>query len=146
MNEKELLENATPGSIGKASKCSMKIFQVKNNLSFRVSQSKTILETIYTFKNDLYSVTSGTSHKMKLRRLVKYLWGVFNKTIIPLALVGYEMIIANLRLIVYLSSHIERALEEQLDNDYKTKGTVRAEENKDPWSHHVVMKNGMTGV
>ena len=24
-----------------------------------------------------------------------YVWGVFNKTIIPLALVGYEMIIAN---------------------------------------------------
>ena len=24
-----------------------------------------------------------------------YFWGVFNKTIIPLALVGYEMIIAN---------------------------------------------------
>ena len=24
-----------------------------------------------------------------------YFWGVFNKTVIPLALVGYEMIIAN---------------------------------------------------
>ena len=24
-----------------------------------------------------------------------YFWGIFNKTIIPLALVGYEMIIAN---------------------------------------------------
>ena len=27
--------------------------------------------------------------------LVSILWGAFNKTIIPLALVGYEMIIAN---------------------------------------------------
>ena len=103
LNEKELLENATPGSIEKASKYSMKIFQVKNNLSIRVSHSKTILGTIYRFKNDLYSVTSSTSHKMKLRRLVKYLWGVFNKTIIPLALVGYEMIIANLALRASLS-------------------------------------------
>ena len=34
------------------------------------------------------------------------LWGVFNKTIILLALVGYEMIIA------YLSSHTQRALME----------------------------------
>ena len=33
-----------------------------------------------------------------------------------------------------------------LDNGYKTKGTVRAEENKHPRSHHVVMKNGMAGV
>ena len=29
------------------------------------------------------------------RRFVLYLGGVFNKTIIPLALAGYEMIIAN---------------------------------------------------
>ena len=35
-----------------------------------------------------------------------YFGGVFNKTIIPLALVGYEMIIG------YLSSHIQRALME----------------------------------
>ena len=34
---------------------------------------------------------------------------VFNKTIIPLALVGYEMIT---RLVGYLSSHIQRALVE----------------------------------
>ena len=41
---------------------------------------------------------------------------VFNKTIIPLALVGYEMIIANsgLRdsLAIFISSHIQRALVE----------------------------------
>ena len=43
----------------------------------------------------MYIGTSGSSHKMKWRRYVKYLWGVFNETIIPLALVGYEMIIAN---------------------------------------------------
>ena len=33
-----------------------------------------------------------------------------------------------------------------LYNDYKTKGTVRAEQNKDPRSHQVVIKNGMAGV
>ena len=27
--------------------------------------------------------------------LVFYIWGLFNKTIIPLALVGYEMVIAD---------------------------------------------------
>ena len=45
----------------------------------------------------------------------RYFVGVFNKTIIPLALVVYEMIIANsaLRpLFVCLSSHIQRALVE----------------------------------
>ena len=45
-----------------------------------------------------------------------YFWGVFNKTVIPLALVGYEMIIANsalpMRLVDYLPSHIQRALVE----------------------------------
>ena len=43
------------------------------------------------------------------------LGGVFNKIIIPLALVGYEMIIANSALRAsfgYLSSHIQRALVE----------------------------------
>ena len=97
LNEYELLENATPGSIEKTSMYGMKIFKVStfDNLSIRVSQSKTMLETIYTFKNYLYIVTSVSSHKMKWRGFVKYLWGVFNKTIIPLALVGYEMIIAN---------------------------------------------------
>ena len=38
--------------------------------------------------------------------------GVFNKTIIPLVLVGYEMIIANSVLVGYLSSHIQCALVE----------------------------------
>ena len=38
--------------------------------------------------------------------------GVFNKTIIPLALVGYEKVIANR----YLQSHIQRALVEKLLN------------------------------
>ena len=33
-----------------------------------------------------------------------YFWGVFNKTVIPFALVGYE--------IGYLPSHIQRALME----------------------------------
>ena len=45
-----------------------------------------------------------------------YFWGVSNKTIIPLALVGYEMIIANSALcaplVGYLPSHIQRALVE----------------------------------
>ena len=43
-----------------------------------------------------------------------YFGGVFDQTIILLALVGYEMIIANsaLRLVGYLSSHIQRALVE----------------------------------
>ena len=53
-------------------------------------------------------------------------WGVFNKTIIPLALVGYEMIFVIVIVIViffisqlgatplvgYLSSHVQRALME----------------------------------
>ena len=56
LNEKEfieLLENATPGSIKKARKYSIKYFKVKtsklyfDNLSIRVSQSKTMqVETI----------------------------------------------------------------------------------------------------
>mgnify|MGYP000244169120 CR=1 FL=1 len=32
------------------------------------------------------------------------------------------------------------------NNDHKTKGTVRAEENKDPRLHQVVTKNEMAGV
>ena len=60
LNEKEvieLLESATPGSIKKASKYGMKIYQGKNwklyfdNVSIRVSQSKTMqVETIYAYK------------------------------------------------------------------------------------------------
>ena len=48
----------------------------------------------------------------------RYFVSVFDKTIIPFALVGYEMIIANsalrasLRLVGYLPSHIQRALVE----------------------------------
>ena len=42
-----------------------------------------------------------------------YFWGVFNKTIIPFALVGYEMIIANLALCASLAIYlIQRALVE----------------------------------
>ena len=105
-----------------------------------------MLETIYTFKNYLYIVTSGSFHKMKWRRFVKYLWGVFNKTIIPLALVGYEMIIENSTLRASLAIYhlISNARSRNnCYNDYKTKGTVRAEEKKDPRSHQVVMKNRM---
>ena len=60
LNEKEViepLENATPGSIKKASKYGMKIYQGKirklyfDNVSICVSQSKTVqVETIYTYK------------------------------------------------------------------------------------------------
>ena len=60
LNEKEViepLENATPGSIKKASKYGMKIYQGKirklyfDNVSICVSQSKTMqVETIYTYK------------------------------------------------------------------------------------------------
>ena len=45
----------------------------------------------------------------------KVKWGVFNKTIIPLALVGYEMVDSQLgamRLVGYLLSHIQRTLVE----------------------------------
>ena len=35
-----------------------------------------------------------------------YLWGVFNQTIIPLALVGYEMIIANSALCAMAIYHL----------------------------------------
>ena len=43
-----------------------------------------------------------------------YFGDIFNKTIIPLALVGYEMIIANSarRLVGYLSSYIQCVLVE----------------------------------
>ena len=54
MENIELLENATPGSIKKASKYGVKIFQGKNLKTFfflTVSQSKTAMqvEGIYTF-------------------------------------------------------------------------------------------------
>ena len=40
----------------------------------------------------------GAFYFFFLKFSLLYFWGVFNKTIIPLALVGYEMIIANLAL------------------------------------------------
>ena len=54
----------------------------------------------------------------KVGRNSRYFVSVFDKTIIPFALVGYQMIIANsalrasLRLVGYLPSHIQRALVE----------------------------------
>ena len=79
LNEKEvieLLENATPGSIKKATRYGMEIFQGKNvklyfrNLSIRVSQSKTMqVGTIYTFKNYLYIVTSGFFSQNKVDKI-----------------------------------------------------------------------------
>ena len=58
----------------------------------RVSQSKTMqVETIYTFKNYLYIVTFGFISQNKVEKICLIPWGIFNKTIIPLALVGYEM-------------------------------------------------------
>ena len=77
----------------------MKIFQGKNlpklyfdNLSIHVSQSKTMqVERIL----HILELSGHSSHKIKSRRFLQYLWGVFNKTIIQLVLVGYEMIIAN---------------------------------------------------
>ena len=106
LNEKEvieLLENATPGNINKATNYGMKLFQGENfktfyfdNLSIRVSQSKTMqVETIYTFKNYLYIVKSGVLSQNKVEKICSIPWGRFYKTIIPLALVGYQMIIAN---------------------------------------------------
>ena len=76
----------------------------------------------------------------KVEKNSRYFVGVFNKTIIPLALVGYEMILAipdlrslpadvlwgsfvtsagrlgPTRLVGYLPSHIQRALVERLLN------------------------------
>ena len=79
LNEKEvieLLENAKPVSIKKATNYGMKIFQGKNlktffdNLSIRVSQRKTMqVETIYTFKNYLYIVTSGFLSQNKVEKI-----------------------------------------------------------------------------
>ena len=105
LNEKgviELLENATPGSIKKATNSSMKIFQGKNietlfwQFKHPVSQSKTMrVETVYTFKNYLYIVTSGFLSQDKVEKICLISWWRFYNAIIPLALVGYEMIIAN---------------------------------------------------
>ena len=50
----------------------------------------------------------------EIRKIYQYFLIVFNKIIIPLKLVGCEMIIADSasRLVSYLSSHIQRALVE----------------------------------
>ena len=73
------------------------------------------VETICTLRNYLYIVTSGFFSQNKVEKICLISWGVFNKTrinrglglglglglltlikqIIPLALVGYEIIIAN---------------------------------------------------
>ena len=96
LNEKEvieLLENTTPG-------------KTQHHLSIRVSQSKTMLvEKIYKLIQ-LISYISLTISDWLLTPGNKFEeiclmsgevggGGVFNKTIIPLAFVGYEMIIAN---------------------------------------------------
>ena len=81
----ELLENATPGSMKKATKYRMKIFQGKNlpklyfdNLSTGFSQGKTIkVEAVYTFKNYLCIVTSGFFSQNKVERICLISWGRF---------------------------------------------------------------------
>ena len=63
------------------------------------------VETICTFKNYLYIVTSGFFSQNKVEKIGVIYWG----------LVGYEMIDSQLgatRLVGYLSSHIQRALVE----------------------------------
>jgi len=85
LNEKEVievLENATSGSIKKATKYGMKIFKVKtskldfDNLSIQVSQSKTMqVKTIYTFKNYRYVVTSGFFSQNKVEKICAISWG-----------------------------------------------------------------------
>ena len=69
---------------------------LKLRFDWYISQSKTMqVETIHTFKNYLYIVTSSFFSQNKVEKICLISWGRFNKTIIPLALVGYEMIIAN---------------------------------------------------
>ena len=69
---------------------------LQSKLSIRVSQSKRMqVETIYTFKNYLYVVTSGFFSQNKVEKICLIYFGRFYRTIIPLALVGFEMIIAN---------------------------------------------------
>ena len=80
LNEKEvieLLENATSGSIKKATKYGVNIFQGKNlktfffdSSSIRVSQIKTMqVETSYTFKNYLYIVISCFLSQNKVKKI-----------------------------------------------------------------------------
>ena len=81
LNDKEvieLLENATPGSIKKATKYGIASKLYFDNLSIRVSQSKTMqVETIYTFKNYLYIVTSGFFSQDKVEKICLISWGRF---------------------------------------------------------------------
>ena len=93
LNEKEvipLLENATPGSIKKATKYCLKIFQGKNLKTFFehfkillksisvYKQSKTTeVETSCTFKNYLYIVISGFFSQNKVEKICPISWGCF---------------------------------------------------------------------
>ena len=79
LNEKEvieLLENATSGSIKKATKYGLKYFKVKtwklffDSLSIWVSQIKTMqVQTSYTFKNYMYIVISGFFSQNKVKKI-----------------------------------------------------------------------------
>ena len=93
LNEKEvieLLENATPGSIKKATKYCLKIFHGKNLKTFfehfeillkSISvyrQSKTTeVETSYTFKNYLYIEMSSFFSQNKVEKNCPISWGRF---------------------------------------------------------------------
>ena len=89
LNEKEvieILEKVTLGRIKKATKYGVKIFEGKNlktffffdNLSIRVSQSKTMsVETICTFKNYLCIVTSGFFSQNKVEKMCLISWRRF---------------------------------------------------------------------
>ena len=64
----------------------------------------------YTMPNKYGKCTRGLGAFLFLfQSSFLYFGHVFNKTIILLALVGYEMIIANSRLVGYLLSHTQRA-------------------------------------
>ena len=93
LNEKEvieILENATPGSIKKATKYCLIIFHGKNLKTFSehfeillksisvYSQSKTEVETSYTFKNYLYIEISGFFSKNKVEKTCPVSWGRFS--------------------------------------------------------------------
>ena len=84
----ELLENTTPGSIKKATNYGMKIFQGTNKAKQRKLRQFTYLEMY------LYIVTSGFFAQNKVEKICLITWGAFNKRIIPLVLVGFEIIIA----------------------------------------------------
>ena len=93
LNEKEvieLLENATPGSIKKATKYCLRIFHSKNLKTFFehfeillksisvYSQSKAMeVETSYTFKNYLYIEISGFFSQNKVEMNCPISWGRF---------------------------------------------------------------------